>query len=94
MAKKQEIDVQVGELKKLLKGGKVVLGTDKTLKILRLGNAKKVFLSSNCSESVRKDIEYYATLAKVPLVNLKQPNDELGTLCKKPYPVSVLSVSQ
>ncbi len=91
---KGEGDVQIAELKKFLKLGKLTLGTEKTLKILRLGNAEKIFLSSNCPEIVRKDIEYYAKLAKVPLVQLKQPNDELGTLCKKPYPVSVLSVSQ
>jgi large subunit ribosomal protein L30e len=94
MVKVKDIDTQVVELKKLLKTNKVILGTDKTLKILRLGNAEKVFLSSNCPETVEKDITYYAGLSHVPVVSLKQPNDELGTLCKKPYPVSVLSVSQ
>ncbi len=90
---KGEGDIHIIELKKLLKTNKLILGTEKTQKILRLGTALKVFLSSNCPEQVRKDIEYYAKLVNVPIVQLKQPNDELGTLCKKPYPVSVISIT-
>ncbi len=94
MAKTKEIDADIAELKKLLKTKRMIIGTDKTIKILRFGNAQKVFISSNCPAHVQKDITYYATLADVHVVQLKYPNDELGTLCKKPYPVSVLSVSQ
>lgn len=90
---KTEGDVHITELKKLLKTNKLILGTEKTLKNLQLGNAVKVFLSSNCPEQVRKDIEYYAKLVNVPVIQLKHPNDELGTLCKKPYPVSIISIT-
>ena len=90
----KEMDANISELKKLLKTDKIILGTDRTLKLLKLGTADRVFLSSNCPEEVKKDIEYYAKLSNVPLIYLKQPNDELGILCKKPYPVSVLSVTQ
>lgn len=90
----KEIDANISELKKLLKADKIVLGTERTLKLLKLGNATLVFISSNCPEDVKKDVEYYAKLSTVSVVHLKQPNDELGILCKKPYPVSVLSVTQ
>ncbi len=90
----KEMDANISELKKLLKTDKIILGTDRTLKLLKLGSADRVFLSCNCPEEVKKDIEYYAKLSNVPLIHLKQPNDELGILCKKPYPVSVLSVTQ
>ena len=88
------VDSGVRELKNFLKTDKIVLGTEKTVKLLKSGAAEKVFLSSNCPEDVKKDIEYYAKLAGTALVYLKQPNDEVGTLCKKPYPVSVLSITQ
>lgn len=93
MAEK-EMDINFGDLKKLLKTDKVVLGTQRTLKLLKAGSAAHVFLSSNCPEDIKKDIEYYAKLADVAVVFLKQPNDELGTLCKKPYAVSVLCITQ
>ncbi len=88
------MDSSISELKKLLKTDNVVLGTERTLKILKSGNAEKVFLSSNCPDDVKKDVEYYAKFAGIPLIYLKQPNDELGILCKKPYPVSVLTILQ
>ena len=90
----KEMDANISELKRLLKADKVILGTDRTVKLLKLGTADRVFLSSNCPEDIKKDIEYYAKLSNVPLIYLTQPNDELGILCKKPYPVSVLCVTQ
>jgi large subunit ribosomal protein L30e len=94
MAKTTTLDNNLAELKKFLKAGKVILGRDKTIKMLRFGNPVKIFLANNCPVSVQNDIMHYAKLASVPVVVLTQPNDELGTLCKKPYLVSVLSVSQ
>ena len=88
------VDSGIRDLKNYLKTDKVVLGTEKTVKLLKSGAAEKVFLSSNCPEDVKKDIEYYAKLSGAVLVYLNQPNDELGTLCKKPYSVSVLSIMQ
>lgn len=90
----KEMDVGFGDLKKLLKTDKVVLGTQRTLKLLKVGSVTRVFLSSNCPDDIKKDIEYYAKLADIPVLGLKQPNDELGTLCKKPYAVSVLCITQ
>ena len=82
----------ISEIKKALKNKKVIIGTERTLKNLKLGKISKIFLTSNCSEDIKKDIKYYSKLAKVEVVQLKQPNDELGALCKKPFSISVLSV--
>lgn len=88
------IDKNIEEIKKLLKAKKIILGTKRTMKLIKSGSAEQVFLSSNCPEEVRKDIEYYAKITNVPVVALSQPNDELGILCKKPFPVSVLCMTQ
>ena len=84
----------ITEIKKALKEGKAIIGTEKTLKNLKLGKVSKVFLTSNCPSSVKKDVKYYSKLAKAEVVQLKQPNDELGALCKKPFSISVLSVAK
>ncbi len=89
----KQIDVKIGEFKKLLKTEKVVLGTERTLKLLKSGTATQVFLSSNCPDAVKNDVEYYAKLSAVPVVYLKYPNDELGILCKRSYHVSVLCIT-
>ncbi len=90
MAKK--IVGSVDEIKKLLDAGKLVLGADETLKMLRQGKLVKVFMSANCAPETKADVEQYCKIAKVEIVELQQSNEELGTLCRKPYFVSVLGV--
>lgn len=79
------------EFKKLLKSEALIVGTKLTLKNLKQGNIEKVFMSSNCPETVENDINYYASLSKTNIIKLQYPNDELGVICKKQYSISVLS---
>lgn len=95
MAKrKKDISAEVAEIKKLLEKEKVIIGTKETIKQLKLGKIAKVFLSSNTPKEVKEDIEYYSKLGKVEVVKLEQLNVDLGTVCRKPFPISVLSVSR
>ena len=80
------------EIKKLIKAKKVIIGTQRTVKSLRLGKVDKVLLSSNCAEQAVNDINYYAGLSKAEIIMVRYPNDELGVICKKPFSVSVLSI--
>ncbi|MFC1800473.1 ribosomal L7Ae/L30e/S12e/Gadd45 family protein [Nanoarchaeota archaeon] len=90
MAKKV-IQKEIEEIKKALIAGTVIIGTERTVKNLKLGKVEKVFLTSNCPEDVKEQVERYAKLNKVKIITLVQPNDEMGALCKKPYAISVLS---
>lgn len=78
------------DLKKALKEKTITFGTEKTLKMLRNGKAKKVFISSNCPEETKQTIIYYAKMNNVDVVKLSLPNDEIGLTCKKPFGISVL----
>lgn len=91
MAKKVETGV-VEELKKLLDAGKLVIGEDETLKSLRSGKVRKVFVSSNASEASVLSLERYCALNDIDLVRLDKSSDETGTLCKRPFAVSVIGV--
>ena len=88
MAKK----ISSTEIKKIIRAGNAVVGTEITLKNLKLGRVEKVLLSSNCPAKVEKDINHYAALGNAELHKLEYPNDELGVICKKPFSVSVLSI--
>jgi len=83
----------VTELKKLAETKKLVIGTDRVLKLVRQGKLSRVFVSSNCPQKTRDDIAYYAKLAGAAVVELAYRNSELGTLCKKPFAISVLGVA-
>ncbi len=80
------------EIRKLLGTDKLVIGTDRTLKLLRQGHLKKIILASNCTEDVRDDVEHYSNGQNVEIVQLDVPNEELGVFCKKPFNIMVLGI--
>lgn len=92
MPKKQVVDKDIEEIKKLLKTKKLVIGTERTIKNIRLGKTDTVYLSANCPEKVEENINYYKKISDFKVIKLEQPNDELGAVCKKPFLISVLSV--
>ena len=80
------------EIKKLIKAKKIIIGTQRTIKSLKLGKVDKVLLSSNCADRTVNDINYYAGLSKAETIRVRYPNEELGVICKKPFSVSVISI--
>ena len=79
--------MSLAELRKALKEKSIVFGTKRTLKNLRLGKCKKVFISSNCPKNIRDEIKGY----DVEIIELDEPNTEIALICKRPHPISVLS---
>ena len=91
MAKKTE-KTPVEEIKNNLKTDKLVIGTDKTVKLLKLGKLAKVFVAENTAELVENDLDYYSKINNVELSKLNIDNEELGVLCKKPFSISVMGL--
>lgn len=87
MAKK----ITSAEIKKMLKSGNAVIGTEKSMKSLKLGKVQKILASSNCPARIEKDIVYYSGLTGAEFLKLDFPNDELSIICKKPFSISVLA---
>ena len=90
MAKK----ISSADIKKMIKAGNVIIGTEMAIKGLKLGKLEKIMVSSNCPERVEKNINYYAGLTGTEVQKLDYPNDELGIICKKPFSISVLALSK
>lgn len=83
------------DIRKLLDNKKLFVGTKQTLKELKKGNVKKIILSSNAPEDVRKDIDYYKTInSEVEIEENPRSNEDIGALCKKPYNISILGVKK
>jgi len=82
--------MDINEFKTIIKKEKMVFGTERTTKLLKLGKVKHVFLAKNCPERVQKEIMYYAKLAKIDASVVNKTNEELGVLCKKQFSISVL----
>ena len=82
----------LNEVRAVIKEKGIVIGTDETMKLLRKGKVKKVYLASNVGAGVKQDIQHYGSIGQVPVVDLDINNEQLGTLCKKPFSISVISV--
>jgi len=80
------------EIRKLLGSEKLILGKERTLKELRKGNLQKVFIASNLDDQTKKDLEYYQEINNFELINSNMTNEELGTLCRKPFSVAVIGL--
>ncbi|MBN2202846.1 MAG: 50S ribosomal protein L30e [Candidatus Aenigmarchaeota archaeon] len=80
------------ELKDALKENKVVMGTDRTMKSVKLGKAETVVLASNCPDDVRKDLEKYTKLSGIKLENFEGTAKQLGVFCGKPFSIASLAI--
>lgn len=80
------------EIRKLLGSDKLIIGTDRVMKLLRKGDLKQVLVASNCEPTVREDVVRYCGMSDVELVELDVPNEELGVICKKPFNIMILGI--
>ncbi|MET1101512.1 MAG: 50S ribosomal protein L30e [Pyrodictiaceae archaeon] len=85
--------VDIGrELMNAIKTGKVVLGSRKTIKYVKIGKAKAVIVASNAPPDLRDEILYYAKLSKIPVYIYPGTSVDLGVACGKPFMVSALAI--
>ncbi len=92
MAKKQVFEKGIDEIIKVLKSDEIVIGADRTIKKIKTGKIRKVFVTSNCNKETVKAIEHYSKISGVELAKLDALNKELGTICKKPFAISVIGI--
>ncbi len=80
------------KIKRIIKTGKVELGTEKTLKNIINKKVKAVVIAENIPLDKKELIEKYAKLNEIPVVTFKGSSLELGTVCGKPFLVASLSI--
>ncbi|MBI2499552.1 ribosomal L7Ae/L30e/S12e/Gadd45 family protein [Candidatus Woesearchaeota archaeon] len=79
--------MSIEKLKKALREEKIIYGIDNTIKDLKLGKAKCVFLAKNCPDKIREEIKKY----KTEVIELEESSDEIALVCKRPHQIIVLS---
>lgn len=68
--------------------GKIYYGLDETKKQLEKKNVKLLIVSKNCPSKNFSGKKYN----EIPIYHFEGTNMELGTLCGKPYSISIISV--
>ena len=83
--------MSVEQLKKALKEEKGTYGTDETIKKIKLGKIATVFIASDAKSSEREKVLHYKKQGDLEVFELELKSAEVGILCKKQFPVSMLS---
>ncbi len=76
-------------LRQVVQTGKVHFGVRQARKALRDKRAKLIVVPENVKEDVLEELRSHK---RVPLVQFRGSNFELGTVCGKPFSVSALTV--
>ncbi|BFI73468.1 50S ribosomal protein L30e [Nanoarchaeota archaeon] len=86
--------VTFDDLRKILveEKNRVIIGSRRTIKMIKNGKVEKVFLAKNTPEEIKNDILYYSKLGNFEVEELKYTNEEIGLLLKKPFKISVVSI--
>ena len=74
--------------------GKVILGSKKAIQAIKLGNGELVVMAANTPKTVKEDVEVYSNLSQMPVHIFDGSSVELGSICGKPFTVSVLVVQE
>ncbi len=81
------------DIRKIVTEEKICIGTESTIKNLRVGKLLKVIITSNCPKEVREDISSLNRKTDgAEIVSISENNEELGIICRKPFHVSVIGV--
>lgn len=72
--------------------GQVIYGAKEVIKLVLHGKAKLVVLAANTPPDIKRDINYYAKLSKIPVVLFDGTSIELGNIIGRPHSVTALAI--
>jgi len=81
-------------IKENLKEDKVIIGFKSVIKILKKGSPQMIVLANNIPEENKKMIIHNAQISNVEIKEYQNDNVNLGLVCGKPFPISVLAIKR
>ncbi len=78
------------QLKEAFKEKTLTYGFKESLKKVKTKKAETIFIAKDCPEDIRQDITSNAKISGVNIIELDTTSQEIGAVCKKPFPITVL----
>lgn len=78
------------EIKETETNGNLIVGFKEVKKGIEDSKVEKVFLANNCTGSLKEDVKK----TNIEVVQTDFSNKRIGTICGKPFNISVLGVSK
>ncbi|MFH1588171.1 MAG: 50S ribosomal protein L30e [Candidatus Diapherotrites archaeon] len=80
------------EIRRAVDTGKIVFGFQETEKNSVQGKAQLIILTNNLEKAKKEKLIEYGKLAKIPCIEFNGNSKELGSVCGKPFIVSVMGI--
>lgn len=80
------------ELKNVIETGKIIYGVNQSKKECLVGEPKLIIISSTIEPHNKELFLYYAKLLNIKILTHPENNIELGSVCGKPFGVSILTI--
>ncbi|MBU0527723.1 MAG: 50S ribosomal protein L30e [Candidatus Micrarchaeota archaeon] len=75
-----------------VESGKVEFGARRGVASSLNAKAKLFVVAGNTPEEIKKNVHNYAEISEVPVIDFPGSSMELGSVCGRPFPITVLSV--
>ena len=90
--KKEKEKPLTAAIRLAVESGKVGFGARAGMKSGLLGKAVLLVVATNTPSGIKESVQHYSGISGIPLIVFEGTSMELGSVCGKPFPVSVLSV--
>ncbi|MEM2207659.1 MAG: 50S ribosomal protein L30e [Sulfolobales archaeon] len=80
------------EIKNVIRTGKYILGSKRSLRAVLTGKAKAIIVASKILPTIEADVIHYASLGRIPVIRYPGTSYDLGLVCGKQFPVSVMAI--
>ena len=84
--------VKIEKIKELLKDKKYVLGTERTIKLAKLGKIKTIVLARDLDEERKEKIKEIAKIANIEIIESEKTRKEIAEEIKKPFNIGCIGV--
>lgn len=72
--------------------GEVVVGTQSVMKSIKDNSAKLVVIAKEINQKNQMEIKHLSKISNIRIIDFDVNSTELGSICGKPFPVSMLSI--
>ena len=80
------------EIRRAVDTGKTTIGIKESEKNILNGKSKLIIMSENIPQDVFERVESLCATSEIALYKYKETSISLGSVCGKPFPISVMSI--
>ena len=80
------------DLKKLIEEGKIIIGSERTLKLAKQNKIKAIILAQNTPESLKNEAKIIAKALGIEIIESEENSKQLGIKLGKPFTALMLGI--